>query len=250
MNVRGALHLTLGLLAAAALPAMGQSAVSFSLSPTGATAVPSGAQVTLDVVATFDTRLSAAAFTLGSTGSSNALLVGRSANPTGPNGLSYVSVLSQDPFNSGLPVSLSTSPQTEVLFDNDFGGAPGSAADGLPPGNNVLLETLTLRLNGTGTATISLSDVSAAHTTGPPSGSLFDSAGIGVPEVMYTVTAACGDANDDGAVNLLDWGILQACFTGEDVVNTDPDCEDLLCDEDDDIDLDDYSAFRLIAVGA
>jgi len=229
--------------------ALAEAVISFSLSPAGLTEVPSGAVVTVDVRATFDTRLSAAAFDLRATGSSGATLLSRSANPTAPNGLSYVSILSQDPFDDGLPVSISAGPVKEVLFDNDFSNAPGGATDGLPPGNDVLIEQFTLRLSGAGSATVSISDVSAAHTTGPPAGSLFDIAGIGVPSVTYTVLAPCGDGDDDGDVDLRDWGILQDCFTGDGTPNANPDCDPMQCDADDDIDLNDYASFKLIVAG-
>ncbi|MCK4660838.1 MAG: hypothetical protein KAV82_15065 [Phycisphaerae bacterium] len=228
---------------------LASSSISFSLVNPGSDTVRSGTEVTLEVRATFDTRLSAVAFDLSASGEVSLTMVGRSLDPTGASGLTYVSMTSQDPFESNLPHDLIVSPITEVAYDNDFDAAPGGASDGLAPGSNVLLEGITVQPTGGGTVTVSLSNVVAAHTTGPPDGALFDIASIGAGSVVLTV-ALPGDFNGDGDVDLTDFAQFGACMTGPDNDPVAPGCDMFDFDWDDDVDTDDFGGFQVAFTGS
>lgn len=225
------------------------SSITFSLSNPGSGAVAPGTDVVLELRATFDTRLSAAAFSLSASGSAGASLIARSLNPTGPNGLTYVSRTSQDPFQSNLPHDLVASPLIEVGYDNDFGGTPGGASDGLAPGSNVLIETITVRPAQPGTVTISLSNVSAAHTTGSPDGSQFDTATVGSGSVVLTVFGP-GDSDQDGDVDLADAANFTGCMTGPNAGPVGQSCTTFDFNTDTDVDLDDFSDFQVVFTGS
>ena len=53
------------------------------------------------------------------------------------------------------------------------------------------------------------------------------------------------DFDDDGDVDQEDFGHLQACLSGPDVPQTDPNCQDALLDEDSDVDQDDFGLFQV-----
>lgn len=233
--------LALGL---AAQPGVGSS-ITFSLANPGSGVVPMGTDVVLEVRATFDTRLSAAAFSLSALGTAGASMISRSLNPTGPNGLTYVSLTSQDPFQSNLPHDLVASPMVEAAYDNDFGPAPGSVADGLAAGSNVLIETITVRPAQMGTVTISLGSPSAAHTTGSPDGSQFDLATVANASVVLTVTGP-GDSDQDGDVDLADAANFVGCMTGPNAGPVGPACTTFDFNSDTDVDLDDFSDFQVV----
>ncbi|MCK4661035.1 MAG: hypothetical protein KAV82_16060 [Phycisphaerae bacterium] len=221
------------------------SSISFSLANPGSDTVQSGTEVTLRVEATFDTRLSAVAFALSASGDTALTLVDRSLNPTGANGLTYVSLTWQEPFEENLPHDLIASSITEVAVDNEFDMAPGGASDGLPPGSGVLLEEITVKPLGVGTVTVLLSNIAAAHTTGPPDGALFDIADIGSGSVVLTVTSPPGDFDGDGDVDLADLANFVGCMTGPDNGPVDPPaCNTFDFDWDNDVDTDDFGGFQ------
>lgn len=59
-----------------------------------------------------------------------------------------------------------------------------------------------------------------------------------------------GDFDNDGDVDLDDFGFFQTCYTGSGVVQDDPDCAGALLDNDADVDLDDFAIFRECMSGA
>jgi len=224
------------------------ASISVSLVNPGSGTVTTGTPVGLEVRATFDTRLSAVAFQLDATGPAEASITDRSLNPTGSNGLTYVSLSSQMPFASGLPHDIKASPILEVAYDNDFGAAPGSALDGLAPGAGVLVEQITIVPTGLGTVDVTLSNLSAAHTTAAPDGSLFEVADVAIPTVQLTVTSL-GDADMDGDVDLIDFAMFPACMTGPDNGPVSIGCEVFDFNADDDVDHDDFAGFQLAFTG-
>jgi hypothetical protein len=152
--------------------------------------VPSGVPVELHVVATFDARLVATAYTLTVTtdsGDARGYLNHRSADPNETNGLTYVSETVQAPFNNGLPHRFVLGPQPEVLTDMDFGEQPGGPEDGLEPNSNVLIERVWITPTGAGQLTVTLSDFSAATTQTDPNGQLFDTMTITTAQPTLTV---------------------------------------------------------------
>jgi len=193
------------------------AAISYSITNPGASTVVVGHSKTLEVRATFDTRLSAVQFTLSATGGAGASLTARSLNPTGANGLTYLSSTSQVPFQSNLPVDLVASPVKEVANDADFDNVPGGQTDGLPAGMDVLIETITVLPPNLGAVTINLSNPRAAHTTTSPDGTMFNSAVINPAAGSVTlnvVPPVPGDADFDGDVDLTDHAALTACLSG------------------------------------
>ena len=151
------------------------TSISLSLAKQGSNTIPAGVDVTVEVRATFDTRLAAVSFTLAASGAVETCMAARSAA-----GLTYVSLTSQSPFDDNLPHDLTAASLTGVLFDGDFDDAPGGATDGLAPGVGVLVEEITIRARGVGSLNLSLSNVRAAHTTRPPGG-LFSMSRVLVP---------------------------------------------------------------------
>lgn len=228
------------------------ASVTVSLVNPGPMQVTPGTPFTLEVRATFDTRLSGIAFRLSAAGAPGALLTARSLNPTGPNGLTYVSRTSQNPFQANLPHDLKSAAVREVAYDNDFGGLPGSAGDGLAPGAGVLIEEITIVPSGTGVLTIVLSEVSAVHTTQAPHGKLFEHAAIGTGQVQVFVGAGLfGDLNGDGVVNFVDFTALTGCLNGPLVGFPPPGCSPLnfsLADleGDGDVDMSDFALFQAV----
>jgi hypothetical protein len=176
-----------------------------------------GQPVTLEIRATFDTRLSAVQFTLSASGPAGASLTARSLDPTGANGLTYLSSTQQMPFQSNLPVNLVSTPAKEVAYDADFDDAPGGATDGLAPGADVLIETITIVPPNTGSVTISLSNPRAAHTTASPDGTMFDTPTVSPSAGAVTLNAIVpvpGDADSDGDVDLGDYAAMSGCLSG------------------------------------
>jgi hypothetical protein len=231
--------------------ALAGSSIALSLINPGSSTVQSGTEVTLEVQATFDTRLSAVAFDMSASGDvAMMMMTGRSLDPVGANGLTYVSTTAQDPFESNLPHDLKASAITEVAYDNDFDMAPGGATDGLSPGTGVLIEQVTVKPLGTGDVTVSLSNVQAAHTTGPPDGALFDVMSIGAGSVILTSTSPPGDTDGDGDVDLDDLDDFVGCMTGPESGPIGPGCDAVDFDTDDDVDTDDFGDFQMVFTGS
>lgn len=229
--------------------------IIFTLENAGPSAVLSGTPVQLNVRATFTEPLAAAAFRLSATGAANVNMTARSANPLDPNGLTYVSKTQQSPFQAGLPLNLKLAPTMEVLVDLDH---KPPATDGLLPGSNVLLETITLVPTGSGPLTIALSDASGVTTQGRPDGELLDPVTYGWPTVELDVQLppVCNnpryDTDGDADVDNDDFGEFQACFTGAGdplkafVPNP---CQCLDDNNDKAVDSTDLAAFLLCASG-
>ncbi len=223
-----------------------ETSISLSLAKPGPTTIPAGVDVTVEVRATFDTRLSAVSFTLAASGSVETCMAGRSASPTTPAGLTYVSPVSQIPFDGQLPHDLVAAPLTEVLFDGDFDGAPGGATDGLPPGVGMLIEEITIRARGVGPLSLSLTKVTAAHTTKPPGGSLFDVMSVGAGVLALTVVPGPGDVNGDGLLTNVDVAAVPSCMLGPGAGSPGAPCDVFDVDAegaDGDVDLKDMAVF-------
>lgn len=80
---------------------------------------PVGSSITVDVRADFDTPLVALQFKVAASGSGGVTVTARSAQPQQPAGLTYLSHISQIPFQSGLPHNLKIIPLREVFYDAD-----------------------------------------------------------------------------------------------------------------------------------
>jgi lysozyme len=65
----------------------------------------------------------------------------------------------------------------------------------------------------------------------------------------FTVTAQPGDFDNDGDVDLADYGFLQLCYGGPDVVPPDPACQAAWLDNDFDVDIDDFGVFQACISG-
>jgi len=227
-------------------------AATLTLRPvrTSPLAAPVGGNITLEVRATFDAPLVALQFNVAASGSGAVTVVARSAQPQQPGGLTYLSRLSQIPFQSGLPHNLKTMPLREVFYDADYGGLPGGPADGLPPGVDVLIETLTLRADQAGEVNLTLTHVEAATTQDEPDGKLFESAVLDPTATELTVLlgpVGFGDADADGEVDLADHAQFAACMTmpcpdsgcANPLYSTQSACGIFDADQDGDVDLED-----------
>jgi len=119
-----------------------------------------GTEITIEIRASLDgADLHGCAYTLTASGTAEAYLVGRDADPTAANGLTYISRTSYQPlFDNNLPIDLAAG-TSEVLMD--------MSGSGVPAGPDVLLETLTVLVTGTGDLTLTLSDASASTMDGP-----------------------------------------------------------------------------------
>jgi hypothetical protein len=195
------------------------ASISLSLVNPGADIISSGAQMSVEVRATYDVPLVAVQFMLTASGDAEAIVVGRSADPVAPAGLlTYISATSQEPFNDDLSYDLKAASQMEVLLDLEYGDQSGGPMDGMPVGQNLLIETLSIRLTGAGPITLSLAAPSAALTQGTPDGQYFNDAHIelGAGTVVVNVRPAPADVDGDGDVDQSDFGYLQRCYTGSD----------------------------------
>ena len=201
------------------------ASITFALVNPGADFVAPRSTVTIEVRATYDTPLVAAKFVVSAAGEPAASPTARSADPVTPAGLTFLSTTRQAPFESGLPYDLKVAPATEVLLDLDFAEEPGGPFDGIAPGSDVLIETLDVEVSGTGILTLSVGEVSAAHTDGAPGGQLFDTAGVDSQAAEVTIELAMpGDLDLNGTVNLQDFATFALCYGGRDVEDPPPGC--------------------------
>lgn len=69
-------------------------------------------------------------------------------------------------------------------------------------------------------------------------------------DITLTVTANPADFDQDGDVDLEDFGHLQRCFSGPGVVQSDALCLNTRLDEDEDVDQADFGIFQLCLSGA
>ena len=148
--------------------------ISYAIINPGPSTVDAGTSVTLEVRATFDAPLVAGRFTISAAGTPEAVVTGRSANQLEGNGLSYVPKTYPIPtFYNDLPHNLaSQGALRETLMDLD------PIQDGVPPGTDVLVETIQVVPYGVGTLTISITGPSAATTWNAPDGAMFASAAV------------------------------------------------------------------------
>lgn len=171
----------------------------------------------VSIIATFDSRVTAVTYQLAASGTASARLTGRSAAPSGLNGLTYISLTSQDPFVSDLPVDFDEGPVTEVLVDMDYDGVPGGAADGLPSGIDVLVESVEITPLTSGSLTITLSGLSAATTEGTSDGALFAAHNISSSQVTLAVEDSGweghpGDTNRNWTLTIDEVTAYAACW--------------------------------------
>jgi hypothetical protein len=199
------LRQALATLALLATDAAGQTTFTASLANPGVSSVPAGAPFELTIIATFDRRLSAMTFELAASGDADARLTGRSAHPAEPNGLTYISNTSQDPFEAGLPHDFAIGPVTEMLVDMDYDDIPSGVSDGCVPGSNVVIERVLITPTTTGSLTIALSNLQALTTEDNPDGVLFDAIGVSQSQVTVTVmnnARLTAEAGNDQAVSV------------------------------------------------
>jgi len=157
-------------------------AISFSLVVPDGANVAAGQPFSIELRASFNAVLAAAALRISASGSAEAMLTGRSANPAQPNGLMFVSSTSQEPFESGLPVSLAGEGSVEVLL-----GGGLWPFDGALPGDDVLLERLEITPVANGDLTVSLVGVEAVTSRWARDGLFFDWVGINPWQSAVTV---------------------------------------------------------------
>ena len=239
MKTKARIIMCVGMAACLSQAAVGEgSSIAVSLVNPGGSVVLTGTPVTLEVQATFDTRLSAVAFELAATGTPDATMTARGLS-TG---------LTAFPLAPDLPHDLKASSLLEVAYDNDFDAAPGGASDGLAPGTGVVIETITLTPTGTGTLNITLSNVRAAHTITSPNGSLFNVTSVGTGTVQLSI-AGPGDADGDGDIDLDDFALFPPCMTGPEAGPVAGGCNVFDFDTDDDVDLDDFAGFQQAFTG-
>ncbi|HUW84069.1 MAG TPA: hypothetical protein VMZ31_14890 [Phycisphaerae bacterium] len=228
------------------------ASITLSLHYGGPATVPAGSVVAVEVRGDFDTRLAAARFAVTASGNASATVIERSASPTTPGGLTYVSRTRQTPFVSDLPHDLAGTPLDEVLLDMSFDDQPGGSTDGLAPGGDVVVESLQIGVDGAGTVQVSLMGASAAHTyiaVEGPVAELFDSVEIDPSAGSITLRVLSdGDFDDDGDVDLGDYEEFLACLNGPNVTTPPPGCSpqqfaEADLDGDEDCDLADAAAF-------
>lgn len=219
--------------------------------------VPANGTITLEIRADFDAPLTALQFKVSASGTGAATVTARSANPHQPGALTFLSRVSQAPFQTGLPHNLKAAPLREVFYDADFDGTPGGATDGLPIGDSVLIETLTLRADQPGELHITLTNLEAVTTSGHPDGTLFTTAALDPQQTEVTIligNVSTGDANADGIVDLEDHAQFADCMTAPCPIggcpvalySTQNACGVLDSDHDGDIDLEDAGEMQTL----
>ncbi|MDP2895782.1 MAG: hypothetical protein Q8Q12_04395 [bacterium] len=168
-------------------------AIIFALvAPDGAN-VLTGQPFPVELRASFNAVLAAVLVRISASGSAEAMLTGRSANPARSNGLMFISSTSQEPFENGLPMSLTGDGSLEVLL-----GGGQWPFDGAAPGNDVLLERLEVTPISSGELTLSLVAAEAVTSRWAQDGLFFDSVGINPwsSAVTVNVQAAAIRAGD------------------------------------------------------
>ncbi len=185
--------------------------------------------VTVEIRATFDEPLTALAFEISLSGSAAATIESRTLGPLEANGMTILSPVSQTPFIDSLPHSSDGGTLREILFDDDYNGAPGGPTDGVDPGANVLIETLDIRLTSAGTVSITLSAPQGAITRGSPQGVLFEQAQVD-PGAEAVLFVACGneDCNNNTTGDICDIasGASEDCNANDVPDECEPDCNE------------------------
>lgn len=141
-------------------PASASTAV-FKLVNPGPGTVAACSTLTLEIRATFDTVMTAAKFQIAASQDGRATIVDRTVAA----GLSYISTDPANPFISELPRPLGTPPVKEVLLGIEKAYTPGDPEDGLQPGTDVLIETLTMEVSGEGPLTFTITSPGAANVS-------------------------------------------------------------------------------------
>jgi len=208
------------LLGLAVLVAMSSTAhattATFKLVNPGPSSVSACSTVALEVRATFDTVMAGANFTITASANNRAEIVGRGVAAD----LAYVSTDIDNAFGStNLPQTLlSARPRKEVLMGVAKAWTPGDPQDGILPGADVLLETLTVEASGQGPLTIALVSPGAVETQSAPGGTLFSTVGVdaGAGSVTLTVgsSSITGDFDADCDVDDGDFPLFEACAAG------------------------------------
>lgn len=149
-------------------------------------------------------------------------------------------------------------------------------------GESLADDTFTVRNSGTGTLTYAVTDNASWLSVNPSNGTssgetdtltidyLTAGLGEGLHNATVTITAtgatntpqtiavnltvlspfAPVDHDEDGDVDMEDFGWFQRCYTGSGIAQTDPGCAKARLDDDDDVDLGDFGRFQLCLTGA
>lgn len=151
-----------------------------------------------------------------------------------------------NPFASELPRPLGTASAKEVLLGIDKAYKPGDPHDGLQPGTDVLIETLTISVTGEGPLTFTIAAPGTAETQSNASGALFTSVTVDVTggSVVPTIgpSGIPGDFNSNCFVNSDDLLLFEACASGPGIPPG-PNCGRYDLDNDTDIDQSDFAVF-------
>lgn len=220
------------------------STAEFQLINPGSSAPPACSTITLEVRATFDTCMSGASFQIGVSADSGVIVTGRAV----ASALTFLGTNPAEPFAFELPRPLGTAePLDEVLIGLRQAWRPGVSGDGIDPGADVLLETLTLEIAGEGLLTISIASPAAVETQSDPAGRLFDSVTIAPAGGAVTLSVQArlvrADFDGDCDVDTHDLSLFKACSRGA-MIPPGSGCASFDLDSDNDVDADDFGIFQ------
>jgi hypothetical protein len=68
--------------------------------------------------------------------------------------------------------------------------------------------------------------------------------------VFYYLNHAMADFDQDNDVDVEDFDHFEACATGPEIAQTDPDCSDAKLDDDEDVDQEDFGIFERCVSGS
>jgi hypothetical protein len=234
--------LVFGLVGLAAHSARSATAEFALGGPVGAN-VAWGTDIDVTVSVSHDVVLAACAYELTVGGTATAVVENRTVAAA----LARIGTDPDAPLDDNLPLILTPGATlSDVLVSLDTADPPGNPLDGLPPGSDVVVATYRLRLTGGGSLTLTLSAPRAAETQSDPEGSLFSV--VTVDPVAFDVqlnVVGGPDLDANGAVDLRDFAVMQACFarapTGA--------CAAADVDADGDIDATDFEIVRACLTG-
>jgi hypothetical protein len=204
--------------------------------------------IVLEVRARLDTAMVATSFDLTASEDGRATIIAQEL----ATGLSYVSTDHENPFVPKLPRPLHISPETEMLLSIDMPLNPGSPEDGLPPGDDVLIERLTIRVIGEGPLVVAITNPDAAETQSNPNGSVFTSVTVDPTGDHVSLPVGPsdipGDVNADCLVNKNDLLLFEACASGPGIP-AGAGCGGYDTNSDGDVDQTDFAVFQALLTG-
>ncbi|MCP5520828.1 MAG: hypothetical protein H7A46_04705 [Verrucomicrobiales bacterium] len=159
-------------------------AISFALVVPAGAGVGAGQPFAVELRASFNSLLAAASVRVSVSGPAEARLTGRSADPGQANGLMFISDTLQEPFENGLPTELTGEGSLEVLL-----GTGTWPFDGLPPGEEVVLERLEITPLTVGELTLSLMGAEAVTSRWANDGLPFETVSLDPWRSTLTVSA-------------------------------------------------------------